>query len=241
MTSTIRAHEAPTPQSGLLAAIGGAGREVPVVADDPLLAEALAVALSACGIPARAAVSLPWRSVGPIERSGAALVVLGATTPAAARRTVAVLVADGRRVAVVGGPHQQGSIDGCLEVGAEAVVSGSVALNDLATLLSDLGQSGPVTHAAEGGISPAPAAVPAEIREAHLGLAALTGRERQILSSLMAGRRASMIARRDYVSVHTVRTQIRSILRKLDVHSQVEAVALAHRVGWTPGSGVGGH
>jgi LuxR family maltose regulon positive regulatory protein len=50
----------------------------------------------------------------------------------------------------------------------------------------------------------------------------------------MAGRRPAAIARDDFVSLHTVRTQIRSMLRKLGVHSQVEAVALAHRVGWRP-------
>ena len=55
--------------------LGRAGREIPVVADDPLVAEALAVALSACGIPARAAVSLPWRASSATGRGGAALVV----------------------------------------------------------------------------------------------------------------------------------------------------------------------
>ena len=240
MTSTIRAHETPTPPGGLLAAIGGAGREVPIVADAPLVAEALAVALSSSGIPARAAVSLPWRAAGAPDRSGAALVVLGAASPAAARRTVAALVADGRRVAVVGGAHQQETVDECLAVGAEAVVSGSAALDDLATLLCDLGREGPVPVPADRAIALPPAAVPESTREAQRRLGALTGRERQILAALMAGRRAAAIARGDYVSVHTVRTQIRSILRKLDVHSQVEAVALAHRVGWNPGAGVAG-
>jgi DNA-binding NarL/FixJ family response regulator len=61
----------------------------------------------------------------------------------------------------------------------------------------------------------------------------LTRRESEILSELMDGRHAGEIAVASYVSLHTVRTQIKSLLRKLGVHSQLEAVALAKRVGWS--------
>jgi DNA-binding NarL/FixJ family response regulator len=54
----------------------------------------------------------------------------------------------------------------------------------------------------------------------------LTARERQVLERLARGERALAIADEFVVSLTTVRSQIRSILTKLDVNSQLEAVAL---------------
>lgn len=62
----------------------------------------------------------------------------------------------------------------------------------------------------------------------------LTARESEVLIGLMQGRQAETIAREAYVSVATVRSQIRSILGKLDVNSQLAAVALARETGWHP-------
>ena len=50
----------------------------------------------------------------------------------------------------------------------------------------------------------------------------------------MDGCSAERIADESFVSIATVRSQIRSILEKLDVRSQLAAVALAHRAEWTP-------
>ena len=48
----------------------------------------------------------------------------------------------------------------------------------------------------------------------------------------MAGLPAAAIAAAGYVSEATVRTQIRAVLTKLGVTSQLQAVALARRAGW---------
>jgi DNA-binding NarL/FixJ family response regulator len=58
----------------------------------------------------------------------------------------------------------------------------------------------------------------------------LTSRERQVLECLAQGERAATVASHFLVSLGTVRSQIRSILTKLDVNSQLEAVALLRRV-----------
>ncbi|MHA6785471.1 response regulator [Pseudonocardia saturnea] len=55
----------------------------------------------------------------------------------------------------------------------------------------------------------------------------LTPRESQIVDRIAAGRRPVAIAAEFVVSVATVRTQIRSILAKLEVSSQLEVAALA--------------
>jgi len=64
--------------------------------------------------------------------------------------------------------------------------------------------------------------------------ARLTPREREVLAALVAGHRARRIAVDASVSITTVRSQIRSILAKLEVSSQLEAVALAREAGWSP-------
>ncbi len=61
------------------------------------------------------------------------------------------------------------------------------------------------------------------------GSPTLTGREREILQLLAAGQRAPTIAAHSVVSAATVRAQIRAVLTKLGVHSQLEAVALYTR------------
>ena len=61
---------------------------------------------------------------------------------------------------------------------------------------------------------------------------ALSARERDVLRQIAEGQQAAAIAKASYVSLATVRTQIRSILMKLNVTSQVAAVALARQGGW---------
>jgi len=57
----------------------------------------------------------------------------------------------------------------------------------------------------------------------------LTSRERDVLRLLTEGLDGAAIARRLFLSPATVRNHIQHILSKLDVHSRVEAVALALR------------
>ena len=60
----------------------------------------------------------------------------------------------------------------------------------------------------------------------------LTSREREVLHGLCHGESVTVIAAKCVVSVATVRTQVRAILVKLGVGSQLEAVAMAHRHQW---------
>jgi DNA-binding NarL/FixJ family response regulator len=64
----------------------------------------------------------------------------------------------------------------------------------------------------------------------------LTPREREILGCLMGGLTVREIAHRWVVSEATVRTQVKSILSKLEVSSQLAAVGLANQVRWRPPS-----
>jgi DNA-binding CsgD family transcriptional regulator len=55
----------------------------------------------------------------------------------------------------------------------------------------------------------------------------LTGREKEILSELAGGNSYKMIAANLGISIDTVRTHIKKIYEKLQVHSQTEAVSKA--------------
>ena len=60
----------------------------------------------------------------------------------------------------------------------------------------------------------------------------LSRREGEVLRFLMDGMSVNKIAETSFVSVGTVRTQVKAVLRKLGVSSQVAAVALAYKSGW---------
>jgi DNA-binding NarL/FixJ family response regulator len=60
----------------------------------------------------------------------------------------------------------------------------------------------------------------------------LSRREDEVLRELAAGQPAAAIAAAAFVSEATVRTQIRAVLTKLGVSSQLQAVALARQAGW---------
>jgi DNA-binding NarL/FixJ family response regulator len=60
----------------------------------------------------------------------------------------------------------------------------------------------------------------------------LTARETEVLRELARGRTVAEIARLAVVSEATVRSQVQSILTKLGVRSQLEAVVAAQRSGW---------
>jgi len=68
-----------------------------------------------------------------------------------------------------------------------------------------------------------------EERERYVtNLARLTPREREVLEHLRLGHTVDEIARRDHVARSTVRGQVASVLRKLDVSTQLAAVAVTH-------------
>jgi DNA-binding NarL/FixJ family response regulator len=62
-------------------------------------------------------------------------------------------------------------------------------------------------------------------------LGMLSRREREVLLAMMDGKRGSQIATDLTISADTVRTHIRNIFAKLDVHSRLEAVRAARAAG----------
>jgi DNA-binding NarL/FixJ family response regulator len=71
-------------------------------------------------------------------------------------------------------------------------------------------------------------------RERQAALAALTRREMEVLRLLAEGENTPTIAAALHISSLTVKTHIRSLLAKLDAHSQLQAVAKAQTLGIVP-------
>ncbi len=84
----------------------------------------------------------------------------------------------------------------------------------------------------DSGDGDAPPAGPVAAPDPPISVSPLTVREREIVLLLSNGYAALNIAAKLNLSHATVRNHIQNVLRKLDVHSQVEAVALSFRRGW---------
>jgi two-component system, NarL family, nitrate/nitrite response regulator NarL len=203
-----------------------AGRVSVVVVDErPLVAAGLEALLSAHDL--RVARIDPWRVADAPFGDGVALVCVGEDATA---EVVGALVARGLRVVLYGTVDDTAAAVG-VEAGAVGILDDGSLPEDLLAVVRRASTGLPLIDADERDRLKGHLRRVRARREPH-GFRLLTARERQILGALMEGRRPVDIAAADFVSVTTVRNQVQSILTKLNAHSQLEAVALARRVGW---------
>jgi DNA-binding NarL/FixJ family response regulator len=145
---------------------------------------------------------------------------------------VARLRALGPRVVVLAPRRAVELRAGCFEAGADGFASRSDNLEDLLMCVARATGGQRLLAVSEvDDLLRAAADINRRNTELAAALDALTTREREVLRELMRGRVAKQIARELVVSLATVRSHIHSILAKLDVCSQVEAIAIAHRAG----------
>lgn len=138
-------------------------------------------------------------------------------------------------VVVLTASHDPVMLGACVVAGAAAVVDKSEPLEQLVQVLTAAADGRPTMTDSERAI----------LLEAHERAMAeragtadrfgrLSRREAEVLGQLIDGAAAKEVAHRLGVSVPTVRTQIRSVLDKLGVRSQRDAVVEAVRAGWRP-------
>ncbi len=146
------------------------------------------------------------------------------------------LTAQGKR-AVVLSDHLDETVAGsataaAVAAGAVGVVDKSAPFGSLVQILAAVAAGRPVMTAAarDGWLIRHHQHRQRSDRRAAL-LRRLTPREREVLHLMATGHRAGAIATHFVVAVPTVRTQIRSILIKLEVTSQLAAVALLFESG----------
>lgn len=142
------------------------------------------------------------------------------------------LVAAGRRVAVLTGSSDRTMWARCLEAGALVVLTKDEPLDDLVRQVRSLTEGTPVKPHQRAELLGEYKRLEAERAHATRGFDELSDREAEVLSGLMEGLSPAQLAERDFVSVQTVRTQVKSVLSKLRVNSQLAAVVRAFEAGW---------
>lgn len=212
---------------------------VTVVDDHSLFAETLVIALRGEGIQAQSVVPRDDVSTAKlarsIEQTHPHLVLLDLDLGVGRDGTSLVpsLVGSGVTVAVVTGTSSAARQGEALASGASTVIHKSVPFSMIIEVVSRLRAGRAVMNRDRRAelvqIHRESMAAQRQVRERF---DQITRREAEVLGLLMAGHQVSEIARTRFVSESTVRTQVKSILAKLEVSSQLAAVGLAYQVGW---------
>lgn len=148
---------------------------------------------------------------------------------------VGPLAQSGSNVVVVTASTDRGRWGACVRAGARKVLSKTRPLQETLSTVRRLMQGLPVMDTDElESLLEEWRVHRSEIEETTDRLARLTPREKEVLSRLIGGITVREIARDSVVSEATVRTQVKSILAKLEVSSQLAAVGMANHVGWRP-------
>jgi len=215
----------------------GVGR-VAVVSYQRLVQDALKVALLNKGFSANA-YNMPvgpgelWDLSRRLERFGAAagVLVCDLDDPRQLRESAAVVSEVRLRWLVATGSVSGAGWGAMVQAGAVGIISMSTGLDQLAFALKTAVTGRPVMR------SSTRARVLREWRTqgVELGILSermsmLTPREMQVLEHLRDGEPVKEIAEAAGVSEGTVRSQVKSVLRKLGVTSQLAAVAVLRRV-----------
>jgi DNA-binding NarL/FixJ family response regulator len=215
---------------------------VTVVDDHALFAEALAIALRGQSVDARSvipegpATTFPQLGRAIVEsRPHLVLLDLDLGVVGDTMRLLSTLAAGNLSVIVVTGSADRVRRGEALAKGAQAVISKSAPFCQILDAVERTRNRLPVMSRAERGELLGDYRNATESRrELHTKFCLMTRREAEVLGQLMAGRQVTEIARTRFVSESTVRTQVKSILAKLEVSSQLTAVGLAHELGWHP-------
>ena len=208
-----------------------------LVDDHVLLSETLAVALRAEGLQARLA-DLRSREdlIASVEADPPDLVLLDLELgpPIGDGSTlVRPFVQAGTRVVVVSASRRRAQVGTAVEQGAVGYLDKSAPYDELLTAVLAAAHGRPVMTPDQRQVLLQDLwAAREDEAAAREPFERLTAREQQVLRELGNGRTVGSIAAEWFVSEATVRTQVRGVLMKLGVTSQLEAVALALRAGW---------
>lgn len=206
---------------------------VRLVAPLTLLSQAVAAALRSRGVDVEESPRLRGGRRGRAARAGepGLLLLLDDLSTAESVQRALELISSGRwRVLVLTGRPRGRYWGAMLAAGAAGVMSSSSSLDDVEAALVALAADEPVVP--EGDRQQLIgdwAAFLREEREAAVRLTTLSQREVIVLEALRSGASVPQIAQQLEVAETTIRSQVKSVLRKLGVRSQLAAVALVHR------------
>jgi len=211
--------------------------DVLIVDDHPVLAESFAAMLRGSGVEARVAdADRPGEVLEQAREHAPEVVLLDLDLGGLGdgRDLIAPLADDEQFVVVLTAVTDPIVHAECLEAGAHGVLTKDTPLEALVEAVQDA-LEGERPLASEARRQQLLGDLLAHRREQAGRLAAferLTPSEARTLAALIDGRSAEEMSQDWYVAITTVRSHIRSVLRKLDVGSQLAAVAKARQAGW---------
>ena len=186
-------------------------------------------ALQSAGITVVSEAHDAGAAVDAVVSSGARVAIIPADLPGDGLWACATIKAAGAstRIIVTSSGPDPAVLRAAVQAGADGYVAGPQCVDDLTDV---------ITRVAAGEAVIPGSMLATLLRELIEGrrqedvvlerFSRLTRRERRILALLGKGLDAEGIAAELYVSPHTARTHTQNILRKLEVHSRAEAVAL---------------
>lgn len=218
---------------------------VAIIEDHALFAESLELAMSLEGYDVRRAPSpVAGSSVNPLlaavlrMRPRIVLLDLDLGPCGDGARLIAPMVAAHIQVVVVTGSQDRPRWGECLRNGARKVHVKSQSLNEILATVRRINQGLSVIDRTERDeLVQLWHSQRHERQRMSTRLQLLTPREQEVLAHLMKGHTVREIASISVVSEATVRTQVKSILAKLEVSSQLAAVGMAHAATWRPLTG----
>jgi two-component system nitrate/nitrite response regulator NarL len=148
-------------------------------------------------------------------------------------RLIDPISSTGAQVVVVTGSGDRARWGAALQAGARTVLSKTQLLHDVVATVRRISAGLPVMDREERRELIAEWTRHQGERDGlRTRLDQLTIRECEVLGHLMKGQAVRQIAEHGAVSEATVRTQVKSILAKLEVTSQLAAVGMANEIGW---------
>jgi DNA-binding NarL/FixJ family response regulator len=213
-----------------------------IIEDHVLFAESLELALTVEGYDVRR-VTIPDKEQAPgaliaaitRRRPRAVLLDLDLGRFGEGEKLIAPLARAGINVVVVTASVDRARWGEAVRFGARKVLSKSRPLNEILATVRRINQGLQImTREEREELLREWAKDRGHLVELRARLELLTVREREVLAHLMKGQTVREIAVEGVVAEATVRTQVKSILAKLEVTSQLAAVGLAHKVGWRP-------
>jgi DNA-binding NarL/FixJ family response regulator len=217
----------------------GSEASVVIIDDHQLFAQALELALNAAGIEAER-VELPVSaSTGPLiskvlhRRPKLLLLDLDLGPHGDGFALIEPIARAGTEVVVVTGTEEPGRWARAVMSGARKVLAKTSPLSTVVGTVDRVLKGLPVMTKEER-VELLDAWV--RQREGNEQLWAkfdrLTLRESEVLGMLMQGHTVRDVARHSNTAETTVRTQVKSVLAKIEVSSQLAAVGLAYQIGW---------
>lgn len=210
--------------------------EVLLIEDRRLLAESLKLVLESAGMTVRV-VDDPTagvvRAAIDEDRPAVAIVAVGFGQGRRTEQVIGALCEYGIPPLIMTGGPDRLRLAECVAEGAVGIIDKSMDVATLVQMARDAVSARSILSRTERyALEDELRSHHAQLKEARRPLERLTPREREVLADLTTGRTARDIADYSFVSISTVRSQIKSILSKLGVSSQVQAVAMATQSHW---------